>query len=76
MAEDHETLNMRCTISGHVFDFNEDLGAVAIGKGAACTPCMDRLFDSKMALYPNGERPDKINKTRKKHDPFRHGQKR
>ena len=57
MAEDHETLNMRCTISGHLFDFNEDLGAVAIGKGAACTPCMDKLFNQQIALNPNGERP-------------------
>ncbi len=74
MAEDHSRLIVRCTISGHVFDFNADLGAVAIGKGAACTPCMDRMFSSQMALHPNGERPQTSNKTRKKHEPFRHRQ--
>jgi hypothetical protein len=71
MAE--ESINLlRCTISGHAFDFNSDLGAVSIGKGAACTPCMDQLFAVNGALHPNGERPQTTTKKPKKHTPFRH----
>lgn len=72
MAEDYEILKVRCILGGETFDFNHDLGAVEAGRGAACTPCMDRMFDSQRALYPNGERPQTVNKTRKKHDAFRH----
>lgn len=75
MAEDYPQITVRCVLSGHIFDFNEDLGAVAIGKGAACTPCMDKMFSSQIALYPNGERPYAVSKARKKHEPFRHRQK-
>ena len=60
-----ETRQMvRCILEGHSFDFNTDLGAVAVGKGAACTPCMDRLFSSQTALQPKGEQPFKRRKPR------------
>lgn len=72
MAEDYEILNVRCYLEGHLFDFNSDLGAVAINRGAACTPCMDRLFSVTTTLHPNGERPQTTPKVRKKHVPFRH----
>jgi len=35
---------LRCILKGHLFDFNEDLGAVAVGKSAACSHCMDLLW--------------------------------
>lgn len=73
--DDVEPRKLRCILGGETFDFNQDLGAVEAGRGAACTPCMDRMFDSQIALYPNGERPYAVSKARKKHEPFRHRQK-
>jgi len=73
---EHSQVKSRCILGGELFDFNEDLGAVAIGKGAACTPCMDRLFSVNTALHPNGERPQAQSKKRKKHEAFRHKRKR
>lgn len=73
--EEHQIINLRCILEGHAFDYNSDLGAVAIGRGAACTPCMDRLFNFSTMLRPNGDRPQTSVKTRKRHDPFRHKQK-
>jgi len=63
---------LRCILDGHVFDFNQDLGAVEIGRGAACTRCMDQLFAVQTTLHPNGERPSATPKSRKKHEAFRH----
>lgn len=54
--DDIEPRIVRCILSGETFDFNQDLGAVEIGRGAACTPCQDRLFTVSTALYPNGSR--------------------
>lgn len=77
MAEEAITKrSVRCFIGGEVFDFNQDLGAVELGRGAACTPCMDRLFAVKTVLSPNGERPLAFSKVKKKSEPFRYNQKR
>lgn len=45
MSETLKAFQVRCVITGHRFDFKEDLGAVYIGAGsAACSACMDRMF--------------------------------
>lgn len=44
MPDEQPRRFVRCVIEGHIFDFNADLGAVAIGRSAACTPCMDKVF--------------------------------
>jgi len=68
---DEDPRPLRRILEGHLFDFNADLGAVAINSGAACTPCMDRLFAVSTTLYPNGERSSAVPKMRKKHDSLR-----
>jgi hypothetical protein len=44
MPDDMTPQILRCVLGGETFDFNQDTGALAMGKGAACTACMDRLF--------------------------------
>ena len=67
MAEDYARKLVRCAITGHVFDFNEDLGAVYMRAGsAACTPCLDKMFSTTDDLR-KGPRTDARYKTQMVH---------
>ena len=65
MSETLKTFQRRCILNGHLFDFNEDLGAVAIGNQAACSKCMDLLWPTPDDLS-SGPTNDMVNRKPKK----------